>query len=219
MIKYKNYIDGKLKTFVNNLFSGVGESQQLFDLKEELTTNMKEKIVDYKKTGLEEAFKEAVISMGDLSGLVDDMRQLGQDKIKQSVYSTMTSRVSTAGLVVGLMLVLFGVLVITMLSFMNLPLVSIAGPGIFVVLGGAIVTYSSLTRETTTRYAMNNGRAIFYALAIGLILFGIFVAASSGFATGEVFIAISSLMVFFLIGVGLLLSLLFTGTDRRKNTN
>lgn len=219
MIKNKNYLDDKLKTFVNNLFSGVGESQQLFDLKEELTTNMKEKIVDYKKRGMEEeeAFKEAVISMGDISGLVDDMRQLGQDKTKQSVYSTMTSRVSTAGLVVGLMLVLFGVLVITMLSFMNLPLVSIAGPGIFVVLGGAIVTYSSLTRETTTRYAMNKGRAIFYALAIGLILFGVFVAASAGFATGEVFIAIGSLMVFFLIGVGLLLSLLFTGTDRRKN--
>lgn len=79
MIKNKNYLDDKLKTFVNNLFSGVGESQQLFDLKEELTTNMKEKIVDYKKRGMEEeeAFKEAVISMGDISGLVDDMRQLG----------------------------------------------------------------------------------------------------------------------------------------------
>lgn len=35
-------------------------------------------------------------------------------------------------------------------------------------------------------------------------------------ATGEMYIAISSFMVFFLGGVGLYLFLIFTGTDRRK---
>ncbi|WP_209121254.1 hypothetical protein [Alkalihalobacillus sp. BA299] len=79
-----------------------------------------------------------------------------------------------------------------------------------------IVTYSVLTRETSQKYAMNKVRAIFYAIGFGLILFSLFVAFTSGFATGEMFIAISSFMVFFLVGIGLLLGLLFTGTDRKK---
>jgi hypothetical protein len=72
---------------------------------------LKEKIGDYQKAEMEEqeAFKEAVSSMGDLSGLVDDMRQLGQDQAKQVVYSTMTARVSTAGLIVGVLVILFGI--------------------------------------------------------------------------------------------------------------
>ena len=214
----KSNLDQKIKSYVNHLFSGVGDSQQLFDLKEELTTNLKEKIADFKKSGTseQEAFKEAVSSMGDLSGLVEDMREVGKDKAKQAVYSTMTSRVSTAGLIVGVLVILFGILTTAMLYFMDLPLQAVSGPAIFIVLGGAIVTYSSLTRETTQKYAMNKARAILYALAIGLLLFSLFVGCTSGFATGEMFIAISSFMVFFLVGIGLLLGLLFNSADRKK---
>jgi peptidoglycan/LPS O-acetylase OafA/YrhL len=197
----------------------VGASQQLFDLKEELATNLKEKTNDIKSRGLDEdqAFKEAVISMGDLSGLVNDMRKLGQDIAKQNVYSTMTSRISTAGIVAGVLLILFGILTVTMLYFMDLEAPAVTGSGIFIVAGGAIFTYSLLTRETTKKYGMNKIRAVFYALAVGLILFSIFVSVTSFFATGEMFIAIGSLMVFILAGIGLFLILVLTGTDRHKN--
>ncbi|MBU8906330.1 permease prefix domain 1-containing protein [Desertibacillus haloalkaliphilus] len=217
-MKRNSNLDQRIQTYVNKLFSGVGDSQQLFDLKEELTTNLKEKISDYIKSGMEEddAFKEAVSSLGDLSGLVDDMRDIGQDKARQAVYSSMTSRISTAGLIAGILVILFGVLTTAMLYFMGLPLEAVTGPIIFVVIGGAIVVYSFLTRETSHKYAMNKVRAIIYATAIGLILFSLFVAFTSGFATGQLFIAISSFMVFFLIGVGLLLFLLFTEVDRKK---
>jgi hypothetical protein len=164
----------------------------------------------------DEALKKAVSSMGDLSGLVDDMREVGQDKAKQAVYTSMTARVSTAGLIVGILVILFGALTTAMLSFMDLPTVAVSGPAIFMVVGGAVVTYSVLTRETSQMYAMNKGRALLYTVAVGLILFSLFVACVSGFATGEMFIAISSFMVFFLLGVGLLLGLLFSGTNRKK---
>ncbi len=154
--------------------------------------------------------------MGDLSGLVDDMRQIGQDKAKQAVYTNMTMRISTAGLIIGILTILFGVLVTTMLYFMGLPLEAVTGPAFFVVIGGAILTYSLLTRETSQKYAMNKVRASLYAVATAVLLFSFFVACASGFATGEMFIAISSFMVFFLVSVGLLLGLLFTGTDRKK---
>ncbi|MGI5910965.1 MAG: permease prefix domain 1-containing protein [Syntrophomonadaceae bacterium] len=218
MLKNEN-IDKKVRAYIDNLFSGVGTSQQLFDLKEELATNIKEKIFDIKSRGLddEQAFKEAIISMGDLKGLVDDMRKLGQDIAKQNVYSTMTFRISTAGIVAGVLLMLFGILTVTMLYFMRLEPVAVTGSGVFIIAGGALFTYSLLTRETSKKYAMNKIRAALYALAIGLILFSIFVAVTSYFATGEMFIAIGGLMVFLLAGIGLFLILVLTGTDRHKN--
>lgn len=218
MSKNKNRIESKIQKHIDDLFAGVGASQELFDLKEELATNIKEKTADYKARGMEEdeALKEAIISMGDLSGLVDDMRKHGQVVARQSVYTTMSTRISTAGLIAGVLLILFGLLNCAMMIFMNLPGAAVSGSGIFVVAGGLLLTYSLLTRETRKKYAMNKTRAGLYALSIGLILFSLFVAATSGFATGEVFIAISSLMIFFLAGVGLFLGLILSGSDRRK---
>ncbi|KUO52032.1 MAG: hypothetical protein APF76_02510 [Desulfitibacter sp. BRH_c19] len=224
MTNKKNPIDNKVKKYIDNLFFEVGASQQLFDLKEELTTNMKEKIGDYKSRGMEgeQAFKEAVISMGDLSGLVDDMRKLGQDKARQAIYSTMTSRISTAGIIAGALLSLFGMFTVIMLFFMNssgeaaLSGEGVAGPGIFIVAGGALITYSILTRETQRKYSMNKIRAALYGLSIGLLLFGLFTAFVTHFSTDEMYKAIASLMVFSLGGIGLFLFLILTETDRRK---
>lgn len=209
----------KVQRHVDELFKEVNGSQQLFELKEELTTNMKEKILDYESRGMEEgqAFKEAIISFGDLSGLVEDMRRHGQDKVKQQVYSSKAMRISNTGIVVGVLLILFGVFVSSMTYFMNLTANTVAGTGIFVVGGGALLTYSLLTRETRKKYAMTQVRALLYTLASALLLFGLFVAASSGFATGEIYVAISSLMIFCLAGVGLWLGLILTGSNRKKS--
>lgn len=218
MSKNESIIDKKVTAYIDNLFSDVGESQQLFDLKEELVINMKEKAQDYKARGMddEQAFKEAAISMGDLSGLVDDMRKLGQDTARLAVNTTMTARISTAGIIAGVLLVLFGIFTVAMMYYMGLNKVGTFGNGIFIVAGGAIITYSVLTRETRRKYAMNRIRAAFYGLAVGVLLFSVFTAVIARFATGEMFIAIGSLMVFSMVGVGLLLFLLLTGTDRRK---
>ncbi|KJS84739.1 MAG: hypothetical protein JM58_10490 [Peptococcaceae bacterium BICA1-8] len=214
----KNSIDIKVETYIDNIFTGVGASQQLFDLKEELSTNINEKIADYKSRGMvdEQAFKEAVISIGDLSGLIDDMRRLGQDTAKQSVYSSMTARISLAGIIAGVLLVLFGMFTVAMLYFMKLSGEEVTGSAIFIVAGGALITYSILTRESRKKYGMNKIRAALYALSIGLLLFGMFTAVITRFATGEIYIAIGSLMVFFLAGIGLFLFLILTGRDRRK---
>jgi len=205
MSKIKNHLDKKISAYIDNLFSGVGATQQLFELKEELAINIKEKTADFKARGMDEeqAFKEAIISMGDLSGLVDDMRKLGQNTAKQSVYSTMSARISIAGIVAGALLILFGVFVSAMLYLMeDSSGVEITGSGIFIVAGGALLTYSVLTRETSKKYAMNKIRAALYGLATGVLLFGFFVSAAAYFAVEESFVPVASLMVFFLPGFG-----------------
>lgn len=218
MKKNEDRVENKIKAYIDALFAGVGASQQLFDLKEEIATNLKEKTRDYKDRGMseEQAIKEAIVSLGDLTGLVAEMRQIGQDKAKQAVYSTMTARISLAGIIAGSLLILFGFFNIAMLYFMRLDAVSVSSSGIFIVAGGALLTYSLLTMETRRKYAMNKIRAGLYALSIGLLFFGMFSAVVTGFATGEMFIAIASLMVFFLGGFGLFLFLILTGPDRNK---
>lgn len=218
MSKKNRRMEKRVEEYIEKLFSHVGKSQQLFDLKEELATNMKEKIADYLSQGMDEeqAFKETIASMGDLSGLVEDMRQLGQDQAKQAVYSTMTARISTAGIVAGVLLILFGAFTASMLYFMDLPAVEVTSNGIFIVAGGALLTYSLLTRETAKKYAMNKIRAALFALSVGLLLFSLFTGMITRFATGETYAAIASTMVFFLTGAGLFLYLTLTGTQRRK---
>lgn len=68
--------------------------------------------------------------------------------------------------------------------------------GIFNVSGGTLLTYGLWTRETDKKFSMNKVRAGVYALSIGLILFGLFTTAASGFTTGKVFTAPGVLMVF-----------------------
>ncbi|HCF48754.1 MAG TPA: hypothetical protein DER60_00635 [Syntrophomonas sp.] len=218
MLKSDSPLNKKINDYLDHLFSGVGASQQLFDLKEELATNLKEKTQDIKARGLDDdqAFREAVISMGDLGGLVDDMRRLGQDTARQTVYTSMSARISTAGIVIGVLLILFGLFTSAMLYFMRGSGVEVAGAGIFVVAGGALVTYSVLTRESRNKYAMNKVRAALYAISVGLLLFSLFTGLVTRYATGEMFIAIASVMIFFLAGTGLFLALALTGTDRRK---
>jgi len=220
MIKNKS-LDENIRAYIDKLFAGVGESQQLFDLKEELFSNLKEKTSDYVVRGMDEeqAFKEAVISMGDLSGLVDDMRKLGQDKTRQFIYSSMTARISTAGIIAGVLLTLFGIFTATILYLMKdsgITATAVIGNGLFVVAGGALLTYSILTRETNKKYAMNKIRAGLYSLSIGLFLFGLFTSAVTYFEVAELFVPVASLMIFILPAVGLFLYLSLTARDRRK---
>lgn len=190
----------------------------MFDLKEELATNLKEKIVDLQSKGMEEeqAVREAIISLGDLTGLIEDMRKIGQSQVKQQIYSSMTNRISTAGIVAGMLLILYGIFTGTMLYFMNDSVLNAVSQGIFLVRGGALLTYSVLTRETRKRYGMNKIRAGFYALAIGLILFSSFSGAISSTTTGRIYIGIAAAMVFFLAGFGGLLGLILTEKDHKK---
>jgi FtsH-binding integral membrane protein len=164
----------------------------------------------------EQAFKEAVISLGDLGELVEEMRKLGRDQAGQLDTSSITARISTGGIVAGTLLTLFGIFTVLMLYYMRLDAISVSGAGIFIVAGGVLLTFSVLIRETRQKYGMNKIRAALYALSIGLILFSIFSGITSRFATGEIYIALGSVMVFFLAGIGLFLLLVLTEIDRRK---
>ncbi|HDR7849783.1 TPA: hypothetical protein QCY30_004537 [Bacillus toyonensis] len=81
------------------------------DMKVELFINLKERISDMIKEGYteEDAFKKGVISIGDLSDLVEEMQLYGRDKMNQSIDSKEAQHISTKGMIGGILLFLFGV--------------------------------------------------------------------------------------------------------------
>lgn len=211
-------VNDKIHRKLDDIFASAAPSQELFDLKEELAANIRDKVTENRQDGMEEdkAIKEAFIAMGDLSDLVEDMRRQGKNTVRKAAYSSMTLRISNAGIIASVVLILFGAFNMTMLTFMNVPRVAVSGSSIFAVIGGALLTYSLLTRETKKRYAMNKVRAMLYALAVGLVLFSFQVSADAGFATGRVFPAVGSMMIFFIAGAALWLALMLTGRSRKK---
>lgn len=211
-------VNEKIHRKLDEIFASAEPSQELFDLKEELAANIRDKVSENKQAGMEEdqAIKEAFIAMGDLSDLIEDMRRQGQSTARRAVYSSMTMRVSNTGIIASVVLILFGAFNMTMLAFMNVPRVAVSGSSIFAVIGGALLTYSLLTRETKNRYAMDKVRAMLYAVAVGLILFSFQVSADAGFATGKIFPAVGSMMFFFIAGAALWLGLILTGHSRKK---
>lgn len=54
MLRNDEPVNKRVNDYIDNLFAGVGTSQQLFDLKEELAINLREKISDIKSRGLDD---------------------------------------------------------------------------------------------------------------------------------------------------------------------
>lgn len=65
----------KVTKYVDHLFGEIQSSQQISELKEEIIGNLIEKIIDLMVSGKseEEAFKDAVASIGDISELMDSL--------------------------------------------------------------------------------------------------------------------------------------------------
>ena len=130
-------LDQRIRKYIDDAFRDVEPSQQLLDLKEELTSNLREKTLDLCRRGLDEeqAFREAIASMGSLSGLAEEMRSLSR-KQSQPGHPAIDAHISNIGLVLGVLLVLFGLFTLTMTYYMDMEPTSVAGTGIFIVIGG-----------------------------------------------------------------------------------
>lgn len=220
MKKAQSQLDHKIKKYLDQLFTGVGESQELHEQKEELFTNLKEKIADYQAQGMDESssFKEAIISMGDLSSLVEDLRKVGEKTKQFPTLSPTATRIANAGIIIGVLMTLFGGFTIALLSFKDLKWGESFAPGIFSVFGVSIFTYGFLLKGTSKRPGMKQMRAILYATSAGLILFSLYTAILINLKTGEMAPSIASMMVFFLAGIGLWLTLFLTEPNQRKNS-
>jgi hypothetical protein len=189
------------KEFIDSLFKDYDQTPALSEFKEELQSNLDEKIASLVKKGMtnDEAFKKATAELGDISALADEISL----KKKQEVFEERYMDVRTymkAPRVVGYIIFgvtfLFGILVGLIVYFStsgydiapHLPEYfraqmpegmrnDLAGvfasllPFITAAIAG--FTFLGLTQETASLEPMKKKRATLYAVGSGLIVFGI----------------------------------------------
>jgi riboflavin transporter FmnP len=231
------------KFHVDSLFNGFEETKNLAEFKEELTGHLNEKIASLVKKGVNEmeAFQKAVTELGDISAIAEEMSL----KKKQEIYSDMYMRtrkyitpLRAILFVLGGAIIFFGAVASAITWFTTeMQHAALGAAMVFVTIGAVLLTFMALTQETATKYPMSWKRAIFYAIAVCIFLFGIFVVPLAYFSitlevqnTAEIAehgwtnsiqnlgftAAIGSTIPFILPSAALFVFLVLTEKDRRK---
>ncbi|MDR3289315.1 MAG: permease prefix domain 1-containing protein [Peptococcaceae bacterium] len=213
---------------IDGLFSAYEETAALLDFKEELKSNLDDRIGSLMKKGLTEtaAFAKAIEELGNISVLADEISQ----KKRQEVFEHMYMKVShymtpkrvalyvLCGLVLG-----FGVVAALLSWFysgdINSPLGTLL---VFGTLALAGFLFLGLTQETAANEAMSWKRALWYTAAFAVFLFGLIVFVmtyfyfSAGSDPRRLPEAVATLIPFILPSLALGAFLLLTEKDRSK---
>jgi hypothetical protein len=233
------------QAYIDTLFVDYQETSALADFKEELRGHLDERIEGLVKKGMSEqaAFEKAVKELGDMSVVADGISRRKRQEVISEMYMKTRSYISPKR---GVLYALCGLVGGTGIL---IPLITWFASGVIMAALGAIIPFGlvgalgfvllGLTQETAAREAMSLRRALWYVLAVGLVLFGVLVAlitysamassleaghaaaAAAGSTVDEpvsspLVGAIGVLMVFVLPGVALGAYLILTERDRTK---
>lgn len=210
----------KIKKYVDDLFLDIYETEQLQELKEEIRSNLTEKINDFIKNGHEEteAFNMAVSSLGNMDELVEGLKKASEAKIKEGMLKEQNiDKKHVIGYVVASVILLLGAMIsgVRYLKAKDL-LITLKIFIPFLIISSGIFTYFGLTQETRENYAMKRKRAFGYSIAVVILLIGIYIAGFIYFAGNEAFKALENFIPFAIFSVIIFIYLGLTEKSRRK---
>ena len=211
--------------YVDGLFSGYEETPALTDFKEELRSNLDDRIANLIKKGMSEqtAFAKATTELGDVSVLADEISFKKKKEVFSEVYLKTKNYMKLwqkIGYTLAGGLMALGIIISLLAYFASGDIV--AGLGVLIVFFIVPVcgfVFLGLTQETARNIPMNWKRALIYVAAVGVILFGLVVFAIVFFEENGVdrtVASIGSLIPFVLPGSVVLAFLLLTEKDRHK---
>jgi hypothetical protein len=213
-------VKDRIQRYVNQLFADIYETKQLHELKEEVIQHLTEKVKDFIAAGKseDEAFQDAISSLGDMSELIDSLKKVSYEKMEEDPYEKLPlNRKHIFGYLVAIGLMLFAIMVagITYLQLDDYAAtISTFMP--FFISSVMLFVYLGLTQETKHHYPMKGKRAFLYSLGIGVFLFGNFVSGILYFNGHEMFEVAASFMPFMITSILLLIYLGLTEKSRRK---
>lgn len=210
----------RVKKYIDDLFSDIADSKQLQELKEEVCSNLSERITESTARGLsdEEAFKAAIAELGDVSELADSMRKVSNTGIQESIfYSKPLDKKHVFGYVGASAIILFGILTAGIVQLQqNQPFITIATLLPFLIVSSVLFVFLGLTQETIYNYPMNKKRALAYSLSTALFLFGIMTAGIEYYQGMEPFIVLATFIPFVLPAILAFIYLGLTEKSRMK---
>lgn len=216
-------MNSQIQKYVDDLFLGYEESRELADFKEEIKINLMDRIEDLKNNGMteEEAFTKAVAELGDITSVADEISKKKRNEVIGQMYvhpKTEVGMKHAVGYVVAGGALLFGIIV-GFISYFATGAVSHGVSSLlpFLVLSGAAFVFLGLTQETASHFPMKWVRALIYAVASGLLLFGLTTAAMLYFMDDLGMHAVfGTLLPFVVPGLGILAFLMLTEKSRLK---
>ncbi len=169
--------------YVDGLFSGYEETPALTDFKEELRSNLDDRIANLIKKGMSEqtAFAKATTELGDVSVLADEISFKKKKEVFSEVYLKTKNYMKLwqkIGYTLAGGLMALGIIISLLAYFASGDIV--AGLGVLIVFFIVPVcgfVFLGLTQETARNIPMNWKRALIYVAAVGVILFGLVVFA------------------------------------------
>jgi hypothetical protein len=224
------------KNFVDRLFSEYEETAELKDFKEELQSNLEDRIASLTAKGMDQkaAFEKASGELGDISALADQISLRKKQEIFQDAYLGVRRYLNplrTALYVIAGAWLIIGVVIALVVYFSEGPqsameafwqpnrkLVNTFGVLLaFIPPAAAVFTFLGFTQETASRYPCSKKRGAWYTLAAAALSAGAVLFPLTYFATDRGLMeAIATLIPFFIPGLGLLIFLSLTEKDYLK---
>lgn len=210
----------KVKGYVDNLFSEIYQTKELNELKEEITSNLLEKIKDFIDNGHgeNEAFNKAVSDLGDTSELVEGLKKASKQKIYEDMHTKQPiDKKHVFGYVIASTVLLFGIMLSGITYSEVKDLLSAVGALMpFIVISTGLFVYFGLTQETKQNYGMKWKRAMGYSLATMMLLLGILLTGLVYLAETTVTGILGTFMVLVIPSVVVFIYLGLTEKSRSK---
>lgn len=211
----------KVKKYVDDLFSDIYETKQLNELKEEVSANLLEKINDFIARGVnaDEAFKKAVSNLGDMSELVESLKKASSEKVKEemSMNDLNLDKKHVLGYVIASGIMLFGIMTAGIVYLQHKNLIATLGSLMpFLLIAAPIFIYFGLTQESSYEYGMSSKRALAYAAASEILLFGLITTGIVYFNGNQLYEVLATFMPFVIPSAVIYIYLGLTEKSRLK---
>lgn len=211
------------KGYIDNLFKDYEVTDSLIDFKEELQSNLQDRIESMKKKGISEkdAFNKAIDELGDISSIAEDISLKKKQEIFSEIYMKTRNYISPLRMALYVLcgsIIAFGVIVALISWYstkdINAPLGTLL---VFCEIGILGALFLGLTQETSTKEPMVWKRVLFYVITCGVFIFGIIIFMITYFIDGkELTNAIATLIPFVLPSISVFIFLVLTEKDRNK---
>ncbi|WP_368654634.1 permease prefix domain 1-containing protein [Ornithinibacillus sp. 4-3] len=214
----------ELKLFIDKAFEAYEDTAELHDFKEELLTNLQERVDNLIASGTtrNDAMKKIEIEFADVNKIADEMSLSKKKEVFEYQYMSLRHFISkprAAIYTILAVLTLFGIIIAFQGFFASNKIEAFIG-SLFVFLAIPIAgfVYMALTQETATRNPMRPVRASIYGIATFVLLFGALLVPMLIFGEAKSLAAAFGVLIpFALPSIGVLSYLIITEADHRKS--
>jgi len=221
------------KEYIDKLFSDYEDDVTLSDFKEELESNLKDRIAYLQAKGVseEDAWEKAATELADVSEIAQQLTLKKRKEVFADMYLGTRKYISTKRAILYVLLggsLALGI-ILSAISYLstNEPVAGLGALIPFMIIPACGLLFMRLTQETARKYPLSWKRSLFYAVSSSAILFGVIIFSmmffipleyEDGLAESRVGLleAIATLIPFALPGSLLLAFLVLTEKDHRK---